>query len=635
MKTIRIITQLAILASMGLTSCQDYEAGFTAADIFRGTYARKFVEKHGAIDPEETWDLSTAGGRRSGGSATRAAGTYTSVASTDGYYYLPDEQLKFMKDNLPEREDNSSIMKPFEMFWEKGNVFEVIPIYEGLATLRWKLGIKVMSADGKQELYNTTFWTKPYDNGSDKKFQVIWNAVPTLASNDEISVFYETTEKKPRIWAWGNNVYFPYTNFEDRPYMTRIGCNGKDNNGTDIYVYKYTFSGSNIPAYVNFYEGDNCNRTFVNHGYYKSVAVGDGGVCSGTVDAIYDVKTTYKNKIDDWVDFKNGDDGAYAAQFRSKPELSTTFLGGTDFPTGSKVLFYLQIIDGGIEGTPQNTVHFSDQKQMTLLECPRPSNIPKGYKTYILGVEDQTLTYNKCDKDYNDIVFLIAGKVPDPVYYTQDDYVKVTEKRYMCEDLTNTGDFDFNDIVIDVRQTYTRYFKETTEGSKDYVVDHEDTTQVAKVSWLCGTVPLTAKVGNYQFPLITNPSDSLQSRAQLNINSSNNREYTWFDGTDTTVKGYCPMGENNWVTITGWDPDANNITIYVCWDGSTHTTLENASSIDGSSKVWKSTFTKIPGSVPYIIATDLTDLPSGECVDIDTTPWWRDHFLWSSPDNKQ
>ena len=36
MKTIRIITQLAILASMGLTSCQEYEAGFTADDIFRG-----------------------------------------------------------------------------------------------------------------------------------------------------------------------------------------------------------------------------------------------------------------------------------------------------------------------------------------------------------------------------------------------------------------------------------------------------------------------------------------------------------------------------------------------------------------------------------------------------------------------
>ena len=90
MKTIRIITQLAILASMGLTSCQDYEAGFTAADIFRGTYARKFVEKHGAIDSEETWDLSTAGGRRSGECATRAAGTYTSVASADGYYYLPE-----------------------------------------------------------------------------------------------------------------------------------------------------------------------------------------------------------------------------------------------------------------------------------------------------------------------------------------------------------------------------------------------------------------------------------------------------------------------------------------------------------------------------------------------------------------
>ena len=225
MKTIRIITQLAILASMGLTSCQDYEAGFTADDIFRGTYARKFVEKHGAIDPEETWDLSTAGGRRSGGSTTRAAGTYTSVASADGYYYLPDEQLNWMKTRLPEQTNNSSIMQPFEMFWEKGNVFEVIPIYEGYAQLRWRLGIKVMGANG-ETLFEDTFWEKPNGNGSDN-FEVIWDAEPTLASNDEISVFYETSADAARIWAWGNVVEgFPEGTWDNRPYMTRIGCNG-------------------------------------------------------------------------------------------------------------------------------------------------------------------------------------------------------------------------------------------------------------------------------------------------------------------------------------------------------------------------------------------------------------------------
>ena len=447
MKTIRIITQLAILASMGLTSCQEYDAGFTAVDIFRGTYARKFVEKHGAIDSEETWDLSTAGGRRSGGSATRAAGTYTSVASADGYYYLPDEQLNFMKDNLPEGKDNSGIMKPFEMFWEKGNVFEVIPIYEGYAQLRWRLGIKVMSADGNTTLFDKTFWEKPNDNGSDK-FQVIWNAEPTLASENEISVFYETRADAARIWAWGNNVEFPYNKFEDRPYMTRIGCNGDG-----IYVYKYTFSGSNKPTHVKFIDGDGGELAFVNHGYYYA----GGGACNRTIDAIYDVDKTYKLK-DTWTHFKNGDNGSYAAQFRSKPELSTTFLEENDFPTGSKVLFYLQIIEGGnTTGTPQDTRQYSDKKQMTLLECPHPLNIPQDYKTYILGVEDMTINSDTyCDKDYNDIVFLIAGKVPDPVYYKQDPYVKVTEKRYMCEDLTNTGDFDFNDIVIDVRQTYTR-----------------------------------------------------------------------------------------------------------------------------------------------------------------------------------
>ena len=618
MKTIRIITQLAILASMGLTSCQDYEAGFTAADIFKGTYARKFVEKHGAIDPEETWDLSTAGGRRSVGSATRAAGGYETVASKDGYYYLPDEQLNWMKKELPESTDNSSKMQPFEMFWEKGNVFEVIPIYEGYATLRWELGIKVMSADGSRELYNKIFWTKPNDNGSDK-FEVIWDAEPTIASENEISVFYQTTAKEALIWAWGKDgsQIEGFNDWENRPKMTCIGCNG-----LNIYVYKYTFSGSEIPTGVIF--NDSGDLGFVNHGYYYA-----GGTASD-----HTITDTSKSK-NNWTPFANNSDGAYAARFRSKPELSTTFLGGNDFPTGSKVLFYLKIIDGGIAGTPDGKMQFSDQKQMTLLECPRPLNIPKGYKTYILGVEDETITSGTCDKDYNDIVFLIAGKVPDPVYITPTPYVKETKKRYMCEDLTNTGDFDFNDIVIDVWQTYTKTFKPTTADSEVYEVKEVTITQKAKVSWLCGTVPLTAKVGNYQFPLITNPSDPEQSETQLKSNSSTYNEGTWFDGSSTIVRGYCPMGDDDWVTITGWDPDANNISIYVCWNGSEATTLENATSIEGGSKVWISTFPE-RGTVPYIIATDLSDEPSPECVDIERSSWYEDHFrLWSSPEDKQ
>ena len=327
--------------------------------------------------------------------------------------------------------------------------------------------------------------------------------------------------------------------------------------------------------------------------------------------------------------FANNSDGSFAARFRSKPELSTTFLGGRDFPTGSKVLFYLQIIGQGIEGTPQDKKQFSDERQMTLLECPRPSNIPDGYKTYILGVEDETITSNTCDKDYNDIVFLIAGKVPDPVYYTQDDYVKVTEKRYMCEDLTNTGDFDFNDIVIDVRQTYTKTFRPSTDPEV-FEVANETTTQVAKVSWLCGTVPLTAQVGDYQFPLITDPSNQEQSKAQLSNSNYDYSNCSWFSGSGTT-EGYCPM--TDWVTITGWNPDANNISIYVCWDGSNATTLENATSIEGGSKVWTSTFPE-RGTVPYIIATDVTDPVTEECQDIVETTWWKSHFLWSSPTDK-
>ncbi len=605
---------------MGLTSCQEYEAGFTAADIIRGTYARKFVEKHGAIDPEETWDLSTAGGRRSGGSATRTASPYTSVASDDGYYYLPDAQLKFMKDNLPEQNNNSGIMQPFEMSWEEGNVFEVIPIYEGYASLRWRLGIKIIRTDGTS--IEKTIWEKPNEENGSDDFQVVWNAVPTLVSNDEISVFYETTEEAARIWAWGNDVVFPTTDFEKRPYMTRIGCNGLGK-----FVYKYTFSGSKIPTNVKF---DTKDLAFVNHGYYYA----GGDRSARTISDLYNVNSTYKGSTTTWTPFKGTDDGAYAAQFRSKPKLSTEFLGDTDIPAGSKVFFYLEIINGGevIPGTPVGTKQFSNNKQMTLLECPPPSNISQDYSTYILGVEDVTLTTDKCDKDYNDIVFLIAGKVPDPVYYTEP-VDEVTEKRYMCEDFTQAGDFDFNDIVIDVRQTSTTTFKPST-NPESFEVDEVTITQKAKVSWLCGTVPLTAKVGDHWFPLITNPSDQEQSIAQLTSSDYDYSECTWGDGTGF-AKGYCPMGDDDWVEIEGWDPDANNISIYVYWDGPNDTKLENPTSIEGGSKVWKSTFPQKTGEVPNIIATNIDDPVTKECQDISETSWWQSHFRWSSPDNKQ
>ena len=89
----------------------------------------------------------------------------------------------------------------------------------------------------------------------------------------------------------------------------------------------------------------------------------------------------------------------------------------------------------------------------------------------------------------------------------------------------------------------------------------------------------------------------------------------------------------NYVPITGWDPDANNISIFVCWDGSKATTLENATSIEGGKKVWTSTFPD-RGEVPYIIATDVTDPITKEFQDISETTWWKSHFLWSSPTDK-
>lgn len=120
--------------SIVLAGCQEYDFDFTSEEIFRGAYERNFTDCYGEIDPDETWDLSDAGGRRGhSGAVTRARAEYESVASSDGWYYVQDGTLSWMKQQLPEQTNSKSKINAFAMTWTKGVEFEIVPIYEGLA----------------------------------------------------------------------------------------------------------------------------------------------------------------------------------------------------------------------------------------------------------------------------------------------------------------------------------------------------------------------------------------------------------------------------------------------------------------------------------------------------------------------
>lgn len=236
----------------------------------------------------------------------------------------------------------------------------------------------------------------------------------------------------------------------------------------------------------------------------------------------------------------------------------------------------------------------------------------------IIGCEDAHGV--ESDYDVNDVVYMIIGYpyAPEIVPTTQ-----LIKKRYMCEDLGATDDFDFNDIVIDVNQSMEYKLITNPEGkAEDYEYDGnlqvymqakpETKKQWARISHVCGTLPFQVKVGDYYFHKVTDPTDDYKTRNELAQSATTTR------GIDiAATDGWNP---NETKEITGWDPKANNVKIFVEWKGGPKADNQEHTSFDfdpdseddryadfanGECKV-----VKFPdnGTVPYIIAVD-QDIP--------------------------
>ena len=151
-------------------------------------------------------------------------------------------------------------------------------------------------------------------------------------------------------------------------------------------------------------------------------------------------------------------------------------------------------------------------------------------------------------------------------------------KRYMIEDLGSTGDTDFNDVVVDF---------------KDDQLGH----QTATIRAMGGTLDFTLNVaGNAVW---TKSVNGPQLTPAVNVEDMVNTDAdTEFNKALATI------------SISGWNPDANNISITVTYKDETTKTGE--------------TFYTIPfpevGQVPMMIATDPSVLWMYERVDFPA--WW-------------
>lgn len=220
------------------------------------------------------------------------------------------------------------------------------------------------------------------------------------------------------------------------------------------------------------------------------------------------------------------------------------------------------------DNTGNGTAHHNTTPVTTVREFNITATTTKG-ETF-----ERTYWGFDCDGAENGLVDLIClvndYSIPNPII-----------KRYMIEDLGTTDDTDFNDIVVDFKDDQLGHQTATIRamgGTLDFTLN------------VAGTAVWTKSVNGPQLTPAVNVKDMVNTDAD-----------TEFNKALATI------------SISGWNPDDNNISVTVTYKDETTKT--------------GNTFYTIPfpevGQVPMMIATDPSVLWMYERVDFPT--WWLEN----------
>lgn len=262
-------------------------------------------------------------------------------------------------------------------------------------------------------------------------------------------------------------------------------------------------------------------------------------------------------------------------------------------PVGTPIEIYLDDITDKNEGKSYQKVAGTTNGRAVYVDIPediKPEltgiELKKDAVVKYIGIED--INGGSSDNDFNDVVLAVIGNpdIPQERIITNNQYdVKTNRtKRYMVEDLGATDDFDFNDVVVDVTEYTTTTHTVTYENGvlKTDVVTSTvvDPTAKAVVRCLGGTMDFELTIGETSW-----------------IKSANGFDVGVMYNTQGTVDYEKEMATFD---VTGWDYDANNISI-------------KANNARG--QVFTVTFPK-KGTAPMILAVDPSQKWMRECVSV-------------------
>jgi len=299
------------------------------------------------------------------------------------------------------------------------------------------------------------------------------------------------------------------------------------------------------------------------------------------------VKVFSKNWTDFWKPYVNGmKDGDITAN------MSGVLIQA---PVGTRVELYLDNVRNGSEvhpsvGTSNGQAIYLDALNDIDLTLPNGYTLAEEAVIKYIGIEDIDKTKDYCDNDYNDLVLAVVGNpdVPAEVIIENNQYTVPVSvaKRYFIEDLGSLDDFDFNDIVVDVFQDYNILHNVTLENGQiksDVASDPVAVGQRAIVRALGGTIDIELQIGSKTWK----KSSKFNVKEMLNTSDIDyNKKLDEF-------------------TVTGWNPDANNVSVRV---------------EEASGNVYTVEFPK-SGSAPMIIAKDINKKWQGERQSV-TAAWF-------------
>ena len=300
----------------------------------------------------------------------------------------------------------------------------------------------------------------------------------------------------------------------------------------------------------------------------------------------------------------------YDKEIKAKPIV-------IDLQEGENFNLFLKIDNNNGKDTfsKTGTIQLSSMGMMLALPCPLPDNLGTTNEeqnlAMIVGCEDSDLAGS--DWDMNDVCFLIVGLPALP------NRIDITSKRYMCEDLGNTYDFDFNDIVVDVMEVVTSEYNANT----NLFQRAGDPTQIATMKHVCGTLPFRVKVGETWFNWVSDPTDEEKTKTDLAEGVSQSD----IVNLQTRAVDWNPEFSRR---ITGWNHKTNNIEILVSTNANKNIDVltdafEGASGpdvVDEANHIYHIKFAN-RGEAPLIIATDPTLMWMEEHQNIPES-WWKE-----------